>query len=115
VVIADDAKQVALLGRFPLPVEVAVFGHQTTAARIASGLASCGIVTTPTLRVVDGEPVRTDGGNLIYDARCGAILDPPAVEAALKSITGVVDHGLFLDLAEMALIGTDAGVITRYR
>ena len=60
----------------------------------------------------DGEPVRTDSGNLIYDAPCGAILDPAAVEAALKSITGVVDHGLFLGLAERALIGTDDGVVT---
>ena len=54
----------------------------------------------------------TDSGNFIYDAPCGAILDPPGVEAALKSITGVVEHGLFLGLAERALFGTDEGVVT---
>jgi ribose 5-phosphate isomerase A len=57
-------------------------------------------------------PVRTDGGNLIYDAPCGAIGDPAALAAALKSVTGVVDHGLFLGLAERALIATDTGVDT---
>ena len=60
----------------------------------------------------DGEPVRTDSGNLIYDLRCGEITDPPALATALKAITGVVEHGLFLGLAAEALIGTDAGVET---
>jgi ribose 5-phosphate isomerase A len=54
--------------------------------------------------------VRTDGGGLIYDIPCGAIPDPPRLAAALKAVTGVVDHGLFLDLADEALIGTDHGV-----
>ena len=52
----------------------------------------------------------TDNGNLIYDAACGAILDPAMLADALKSVTGVVDHGLFLDLADEALIATDDGV-----
>jgi ribose 5-phosphate isomerase A len=111
VVIADAAKRVALLGRFPLPIEVVPFGHTTTLRRIVAGLADCGVAATPTLRLRNGGPFVTDGGNYIYDAHCGAILDPPGVEAALKSITGVVDHGLFLGLAERALIGTDEGVI----
>ena len=59
-------------------------------------------------------PVRTDGGNLIYDAACGRIEEPAALAFALKSITGVVEHGLFLDLADQALIGGDAGVTTLY-
>jgi len=54
--------------------------------------------------------VRTDGGNLIYDAALGAIPEPALLAAALKSVTGVVDHGLFLDLADEALVGTDTGV-----
>ena len=54
--------------------------------------------------------MRTDGGNLIYDAACGAIArSGRRLAGALKSITGVVDHGLFLGLAERALIGTDDG------
>jgi ribose 5-phosphate isomerase A len=112
VVIADAAKRVEMLGRFALPIEVTPFGHTTTLRRIVDGLALCGVAATPRLRLTDGQPKRTDGGNLIYDAPCGAILDPAGVEAALKSITGVVDHGLFLDLAHEALIGTDDGVVT---
>ncbi|MGH6958806.1 MAG: ribose-5-phosphate isomerase RpiA [Caulobacteraceae bacterium] len=110
VVIADSGKRVAMLGRYPLPIEVTRFGHTTTLRRIVAGLADCGVAATPRLRLTNGAPVVTDGGNYIYDAPCGAILDPAGVEAALKSITGVVDHGLFLGLAERALIGTDGGV-----
>ena len=111
VVIGDAAKQVKTLGKFALPIEVVAFGHKTTQLRICDALAECEIGIAPILRRKDGEPVRTDGGNLIYDAACGRIEEPAALAAALKSVTGVVDHGLFLDLADRALIGTDAGVI----
>ena len=67
------------------------------------------------LRIKDGEPVRTDNGNLIYDIACGAIDDPQGLADALKHLTGVVEHGLFLGLAETALIGTDDGVVTIHR
>jgi ribose 5-phosphate isomerase A len=110
VVIADQAKRVDRLGTFPLPVEVAAFGHVTTRARIAAGLADCGILAAPILRMKDAAPLRTDNGNLIYDIPCGAIPDAPRLAAVLKSLTGVVDHGLFLGLADEALIGTDTGV-----
>ena len=112
VVIADAAKRSPMLGRYPLPIEVVRFGHTTTLRRIVDGLADAGVAAEPVLRLRDGAPFVTDGGNYIYDAACAAILDPSGVEAALKSITGVVDHGLFLDLADLALVGTDAGVIT---
>jgi len=111
VVIADAAKRMETLGKFPLPIEVVAFGHKTTQARICDALAECDIGIAPILRRKDGQPVRTDGGNLIYDAACGRIVEPAALAAALKSVTGVVDHGLFLDLADRALIGTDGGVI----
>jgi ribose 5-phosphate isomerase A len=113
VVIVDASKRVAMLGRFPLSIEVVSFGHTTTLRRIVAGLADCGVPATPRLRLAaDGAPFVTDNGNFIYDAPCGAILDPPGVEAALKSITGVVEHGLFLGLAQRALVGTDEGVVT---
>jgi len=112
VVIADAGKPVPVLGRFPLPIEVVAFGHKITALRICDALAECDIGAAPRLRLKDGEPVRTDGGNLIYDAACGRIEEPAALAAALKSVTGVVEHGLFLDLAEQALIGTANGVTT---
>lgn len=111
VVIADAAKKVKTLGKFPLPIEVVAFGHKTTAQRICDALAECDIGIAPVLRRKDGEPVRTDGGNLIYDAACGRIQEPAALAAALKSVTGVVDHGLFLDLADRALIGGPDGVL----
>ena len=56
--------------------------------------------------------MKTDGGNLIYDVACGRIEEPAALASALKSVTGVVEHGLFLDLADLALVGTPAGVVT---
>jgi ribose 5-phosphate isomerase A len=112
VVIADAAKRVETLGKFPLPIEVAAFGHKTTALRICDAFVEFDLGVAPRLRVKDGQPVRTDGGNLIYDAACGRIEEPAALAFALKSVTGVVDHGLFLDLAELALIGTPDGVLT---
>jgi len=112
IVIADAAKRVEKLGKFPLPIEVVAFGHKTTQARICDVLAEHEIGIAPRLRVKDGQPVRTDGGNLIYDAACGRIEEPAALAFALKSVTGVVDHGLFLDLAELALIGAADGVLT---
>ncbi len=112
VVIADAAKRVEILGKFPLPIEVVAFGHKTIQHRICDVLAEYEIGIAPRLRVKDGQPVRTDGGNLIYDAACGRIEEPAALAHALKSITGVVEHGLFLDLAELALIGTASGVLT---
>ena len=111
VVIADAAKNVKTLGKFPLPIEVVAFGHKTTALRICDALSECEIGIAPMLRRKDGEPVRTDGGNLIYDVHCGRIEEPAALAAALKSVTGVVDHGLFLDLADRALVGTPDGVV----
>ena len=62
------------------------------------------------LRTADRGIVRTDGGNVIYDAACGVIHDPARLADDLKAITGVVEHGLFLDLADEAVIGLDSGV-----
>ena len=112
VVIADAAKVVKQLGKFALPIEVVAFGHKTTANRIADVLADHEIGMPARLRTADRGIVRTDGGNVIYDAACGVIADPARLAADLKSLTGVVEHGLFLDLAEEAIIGTDAGVET---
>jgi ribose 5-phosphate isomerase A len=112
VVIADADKCVKVLGKFPLPIEVVAFGHKTTALRICDALAECDLGIAPRLRLKDGQPVRTDSGNLIYDAACGRIEEPAVLASALKSVTGVVDHGLFLDLADRALIGGPDGVTT---
>lgn len=122
IVIADAAKVVKTLGAFALPIEVVAFGHKTTANRIADVLADHDIAIPARLRTaspqaasdrvasIGAQHVRTDGGNLIYDARCAAIHDPVRLADDLKLITGVVEHGLFLDLADEAIIGLDSGV-----
>lgn len=112
IVIADHAKVVPVLGAFPLPIEVVAFGHKTTGNRIADVLADHDIAAPARVRQADRGLVRTDGGNLIYDAACKAIHDPARLADDLKLITGVVEHGLFLDLADLAIIGTDDGVET---
>jgi ribose 5-phosphate isomerase A len=109
-VIADVAKRVATLGKFPLPIEVVAFGHKQTANRITDVLGEHDIGMAPRLRVKDGQPVLTDGGNLIYDAACGRIENPAALAEGLKSLTGVVEHGLFLDLADEGILGVGAAV-----
>ena len=106
VVIADGSKKVGLLGRFPLPVEVVQFGWELTARRVA---AVTGV--EPVLRVRgDGETFVSDNGNFIIDCRCGAIPDPARMERELKSLTGVVESGLFVRLAHSAIVATDADV-----
>jgi ribose 5-phosphate isomerase A len=112
IVIADAAKRVTRLGAFPLPVEVIAFGHETTRARIAIALETLELTAAPRLRVKDGAAVRTDGGNVIYDLALQSIADPARLAEALKAITGVVEHGLFLGLAREALVGTDRGVVS---
>lgn len=114
IVIADAAKNVATLGKFPLPIEVEPFAWKGTINRITDVLAEFDIAKMPVGRKRDGQAWISDGGNLIFDVACGRVDDPAGLAAALKSVTGVVDHGLFLDLAEVALIGTDAGVKTIY-
>lgn len=106
VVIADRSKLVEVLGRFPLPVEVVQFGWELTARRIA------GVVGVEPLlrRSPDGEPFVSDNGNFILDCRCGAIPDPARTERELKSLTGVVESGLFVGLAQLAIVATETDV-----
>lgn len=111
IVIADAAKTVKVLGAFALPVEVVAFGHKATSRRICDVLADCDIAMPPRLRLNDGVPFVTDSGNHIYDIDCGAIPQPSVLGEALKGVTGVVEHGLFLDLADVALVGGADGSV----
>jgi ribose 5-phosphate isomerase A len=105
IVIADESKLVARLGKFALPVEVVEFGHKTTAARIAATAVSLGYAgLTPQLRVQGGQTVKSDGGNVIYDCVFGAIASAPKLAQALSDIPGVVEHGLFIGIATTLLI-----------
>lgn len=110
IVIADAAKHVPVLGAFALPIEVEPFAFKGTINRVSDVLSEFDITKMPVMRKKSGEPFVTDGGNLIFDIACGEIHDPSGLANALKVTTGVVDHGLFLDLADIALIGTDDGV-----
>ena len=111
VVIADESKLVPRLGAFPVPVEVVPFGHGTTRARIVAAAAGLGYESlAPVLRAREGAPYRTDSGNLIYDCPFGAILNVAALAAALSPITGVVEHGLFVQMASALVIAGASGV-----
>jgi ribose 5-phosphate isomerase A len=105
VVVADSSKVVAVLGKFPLPVEVIAFARAVVEKKIAALGAS------PKLRTkADGSPYITDNGNQILDCSFGKIADPPALALALSNIPGIVEHGLFIGLAKMALVGRGNGV-----
>jgi ribose 5-phosphate isomerase A len=112
IVIADESKMKQRLGAFPLPVEVARFGHVTTRARIIRAAAAFGHANLrPVLRIQnDGGAYQTDNGNFIYDCALGEIRDAPALAAALSSVTGVVEHGLFCGLASALVLAGPGGV-----
>jgi ribose 5-phosphate isomerase A len=98
VIIADSSKQVAVLGKFPLPVEVIPFAQPLVAKRI-SALGS----SVKLRRDVKGNPFVTDEGHHILDCSFGQIPDPPALARILSNMPGVVEHGLFIDLATVVL------------
>lgn len=111
IVIADQSKVVTALGRFPLPIEVNVFGLGATRRRVEAVLADNGAEGGLILRTgPDGTPFRTDGGHYILDALFGRISAPEAVSAALLGIPGVVQHGLFLGLCKRAYVAGPGGV-----
>ena len=110
IVIADESKWVKTLGRFPLPVEVAPFGLGATQRAVEKAIAACHAAGPLTLRRgKDGHPFVTDGGHLILDAALGRIDDPPALAHALADIPGVMEHGLFIGLAHMAIFAGPEG------
>ncbi len=111
VVIADDSKEVETLGQFPLPIEVVPFGLPLTVTALSNACRFVlGREVELKLRQAEGKAFVTDGGHVIIDAHCGAIEQPEALAMALAGIPGVVDHGLFLGMAELVLVGGPEGV-----
>jgi ribose 5-phosphate isomerase A len=121
VVIVDRAKLVPALGRFPLPVEVDRFGWRLTAGHVAGALMDIGTcepklgATNPRIEVKlrhgrDGAPFVTDGGHYILDCATGPLVAAPRdVAAALAQVPGVVEHGLFIGLASVVIVGEADG------
>jgi len=108
VIVADETKQVEKLGRFPLPVEVIPMA----APLVSESLQQLGF--TPKIRLrEDGKYYITDEGNVILD--CSGLLmdDPDPIARKIDSIVGVVEHGLFLGMADLALIAGENGVTER--
>jgi ribose 5-phosphate isomerase A len=111
IVIADATKKVEKLGAFRLPVEVVQFGVTATRNMIEMLAADSGCQGDIAQRLApDGSPFITDGGNFIFDCAFGQIDDPESLDEALKFIPGVVENGLFLGIADVAIIGGPGGV-----
>lgn len=94
IVAADSSKMVKQLGRFPLPVEVEMFGYTMTERKIRS------LGVEPVLRVKEGKPYITDNGHYIFDCNFGVIASPEKLERELNLIAGVVENGLFIGMAD---------------
>ncbi|WP_119272654.1 ribose-5-phosphate isomerase RpiA [Taklimakanibacter deserti] len=115
IVIADASKKVEVLGKFPLPVEVVPFGLKATAIKIDQAFTWTRNEGKVALRMRDGKSFVTDNGNVILDCALGRIENADKLAAALSSIPGVVDHGLFIGMASLAIIAGAAGVETLER
>ncbi len=108
VIVVDESKSSPALGtRFALPIEVVAFGVATTQDWLR------GLGAAPTLRMGGGgQPYRTDSGNLIVDAEFGPIADPAGLARTLADRAGVVEHGLFVGIADTLVIGHADGTVT---
>jgi ribose 5-phosphate isomerase A len=105
VIIADSPKLVSGLGAtVPVPVEIVPFGWQTTANRLTA------LGANAILRMAGSDPFRTDGGNLILDCHFGAIGYPAELESKLSRTIGVVESGLFINMATTALVAMADGI-----
>jgi ribose 5-phosphate isomerase A len=111
VVIADESKWVKTLGRFPLPVEVMPFGLEATRRAVEAAAAAAGCPGPAKLRQgKDGHAFVTDGGHFILDAALNRIADAKSLGERLSAIPGVVEHGLFIGIAQAAILAGPAGI-----
>jgi len=111
IVISDQSKLNATLGRFPLPIEVTPFGYTATRLAVEKAIAALQRPGPLSLRQgKEGHPFVTDGGHWIIDAALQRIDDPKAMAHALSGVAGVMEHGLFIGLSEMAIISGPDGI-----
>jgi len=106
VIVTDASKQVAKLGKFPLPVEVIRFAEALIAKRIAAMGADVRVRTN-----ADGTPYLTDESNHILDCRFGEIQNADALARALSDMPGVVEHGLFIGMASVVVVARGNEVV----
>ena len=110
IIVADSSKVVSQLGKFPLPIEVIPMASPIVMGK----LLNLGI--HPKVRRLEaGSEFITDEGNVILDCECGLIDDPNKLAASIRQIVGVVEHGLFLDMADTALIANKSEVTVMTR
>jgi len=113
IVIADESKWVPVLGKFPLPIEVTPFGFTVTHRAVEAAATAAGAPGPARLRQGrDGHAFVTDGGHWILDAALVRIPEPDALARRLAAIPGVVEHGLFIGMADTAIIAGPGGVRT---
>jgi ribose 5-phosphate isomerase A len=111
IVIADESKWVSMLGCFPLPIEIAPFGAKATARAIETAVAEMGCPGPVMVRKAqDGHAFVTDGGHWLLDAHLQRIADPLALAVRLCAEPGVMEHGLFIGLAQTAILAGPDGV-----
>jgi len=106
VIVADESKQVSVLGKFPLPVEVIKFAQALVAKEIAALGAQVSVRTG-----ADGKPFVTDEHNHILDCRFGQIPDADGLARKLSDMPGVVEHGLFIGMASVVLFARGDGIV----
>jgi ribose 5-phosphate isomerase A len=110
-VIADQSKWVAMLGRFPLPIEIAPFGAAATRRAVEAATAAAGCPgAAPIRKTANGHAFVTDGGHWLLDAQLQRIPDPKTLAARLSAVPGVMEHGLFIGLAGTAIVAGPDGV-----
>ncbi|MDF8354549.1 ribose-5-phosphate isomerase RpiA [Ensifer adhaerens] len=112
IVIADETKVVDVLGAFKLPIEVNPFGQVATRIAIEKVASRHGLSGDITVRQSHDGAFLTDGGHLILDASFGRIPDADALAGELNAIPGVVEHGLFIGIASLAIIAGPQGART---
>ena len=111
IVIADESKWVSVLGHFPLPIEIAPFGAAAIHRAVEAATAEAGCPGPAVLRrSANGQPFISDGGHWILDARLQRIADPAALADRLRRVAGVMEHGLFIGLAQTAILSGPDGV-----
>lgn len=111
----DGSKIVKQLGKYPLPVEVLPFGWERQQVFLAELGAEVSLRQDSLRQDSQNRPYLTDNGNYILDCHFGAIAEPQTLAAAIKARTGIIEHGLFIDLATDVFVASQAGVQSSQR